>query len=122
MLRYIVRRVLWGFALLFIVSAVVFVIFYVFPSADPAKLRAGRQANPELGEQIPQQLGLDHPIYVQFWDYMKGVFLHFDFGYSYYSNTPVKELIFDRLPATILLVAGAVVLWLGGANPLWGHH
>src|SRR4051794_18574071 len=118
MLRYIVRRLLWCIALLFIVSAVVFVIFYVFPSADPAKLRAGRQANPELVEQIRQQLGLDDPIYVQFWDYMKGVFLHFDFGYSYYSNTPVKELIFDRLPATILLVAGAVVFWLAVAIPI----
>src|SRR6266545_4932589 len=113
MLRYIVRRVLWGVALLVIVSAVIFVIFYVLPSADPAKLRAGRQANPALIRQIREQLGLDDPIYVQFWDYMKGVFLHFDFGRSYQSNTDVREIIIDRLPATALLVAGAVVFWLG---------
>jgi peptide/nickel transport system permease protein len=112
MLRYVTRRVLWGIALLIIVSAVVFLIFYVLPGADPAKLRAGRQANPQLIEQIRTQLGLDQPIYVQFWDYMKGVFFHFDFGRSYQSNTPVRETILDRLPATALLVAGAVVFWL----------
>ena len=62
MLRYIVRRVLWCIAMLFLVSAVIFVLFYVFPSADPAKLRAGRQANPQLIEQIREQLGLSDPV------------------------------------------------------------
>jgi peptide/nickel transport system permease protein len=110
--RYIARRVLWGVALLVIVSAVVFVLFYVFPSADPAKLRAGRTANPQLIEQIREQLHLDDPIYVQFWDYMKGVFLHFDFGRSFTSQADVRTIILDRLPATALLVAGSVVIWL----------
>jgi peptide/nickel transport system permease protein len=117
-LRYIVRRVLWGIALLVIVSAVVFVLFYVFPSADPAKLRAGRTANPQLIEQIRQQLHLDDPVYVQFWDYMKGVFLHFDFGRSYTSQADVRTIILDRLPATALLVAGAVVMWLAMGLPV----
>lgn len=112
MLRYIVRRLLWGIGLLFIVSAVIFVMFYVFPSADPAKLRAGRQASPATIALIREQLGLSDPIYVQFWDYMKGVFLHFDFGYSYQSTTPVRTIIFQRLPATALLVAGASFFWL----------
>ncbi|MEK6271531.1 MAG: ABC transporter permease [Actinomycetota bacterium] len=112
MARYIARRVLWGVALLVIVSAVVFVLFYVFPSADPAKLRAGRTANPQLIEQIREQLHLDDPIYVQFWDYMKGVFLHFDFGRSFTSQADVRTIILDRLPATALLVAGSVVIWL----------
>ena len=49
---------------------------------------------------------------------MKDLVLHFDFGYSYESNAPVRELIFDRLPATISLVAGAVVLWLLVAIPV----
>ena len=118
MARYIARRVLWGVALLVIVSAVVFVLFYVFPSADPAKLRAGRTANPQLIEQIREQLHLDDPIYVQFWDYMKGVFLHFDFGRSYTSQADVRTIILDRLPATALLVAGSVVLWLAIGIPV----
>ena len=57
-------------------------------------------------------LGLDKPIYEQYWIYMRDLVLHFDFGYSYECNAPVCELIFDRLPATISLVAGAAVLWL----------
>jgi peptide/nickel transport system permease protein len=111
-LRYIVRRVLWGVLMLAIVSAVVFVIFYVFPTADPATLRAGRNASPKQIEIIRHALGLDQPVYTQYWDYMKGIVLHFDFGYSYQSNEDVRTLIFDRLPATIWLVSGAAILWL----------
>jgi peptide/nickel transport system permease protein len=117
MLRYIIRRVLWGIALLFITSAVIFLIFYILPSADPAVLRAGRNAGPQQIEQIRHTLGLDRPIYVQFADYMKNVFLHGDFGYSYQYNYPVRQLIFQRLPATALLVAGAVVIWLAIGLP-----
>jgi peptide/nickel transport system permease protein len=118
MLRYIVRRVLWGVALLFIVSAVIFLIFYAFPSGDPAASRAGRLATPEEVDRIRDTLGLNEPIYAQYWIYMKDLVLHFDFGYSYESNAPVRELIFDRLPATISLVSGAVVLWLLAAIPV----
>ena len=50
--RYIVRRILWVILLLFVVSAVTFVIFYELPSADPAPLRAGRQPTPQLVEPI----------------------------------------------------------------------
>jgi peptide/nickel transport system permease protein len=118
MLRYIVRRVLWGIALLFIVSALIFLIFYALPSGDPAVSRAGRLATPEEIDRIRETLGLDQPIYVQYWYYMRDLVLHFDFGYSYESNAPVRELIFDRLPATISLVSGAVVLWLLVAFPV----
>jgi peptide/nickel transport system permease protein len=118
MLRYIVRRVLWGVALLFIVSALIFLIFYALPSGDPAAARAGRLATPRQIELIRETLGLDKPIYVQYWYYVRDLVLHFDFGYSYTSNAPVRELIFDRLPATISLVSGAVVLWLLAAFPV----
>jgi peptide/nickel transport system permease protein len=112
MLRYIARRLLWGIALLFIVSALIFLIFYTFPSADPAALRAGRQASPEQIERIRESLGLDDPIHEQYGRYMKDLFLHADLGFSYQFETPVRDLILDRLPATISLVAGAVVFWL----------
>jgi peptide/nickel transport system permease protein len=109
---YIVRRVLWVFVLLFVVSALTFVIFYLLPSADPAQLRAGRQPNPQLVEQIRHNLGLDKPWYQQYFDYMKAVFLHFDFGYSFQNTISVKEQIFQRLPATASLALGAAFLWL----------
>jgi len=112
MTRYIIRRLLWGVALLFIVSALTFVLFDLLPSGDPAKLRAGRTATPQAIAHIRHELGLDKPVYTQFFDYMKGVVLHFDLGYSYYSHAPVKSLIAERLPATVSLAVGAIVIWL----------
>jgi len=98
--------------LLILVSFISFVIFYLFPSADPAQLRAGRQPNPQLVEQIRHQLNLDKPFYAQYWLYMKQLVLHFNFGRSYQNNIQVKQQIFDRLPATISLTVGAAVVWL----------
>jgi peptide/nickel transport system permease protein len=112
MFRYIVRRILWAVAMLFIVSGVIFLIFYVLPSADPAVLRAGRNAGTQQIANIRHSLGLDKPIYVQYVQYMRQVFLHFDFGYSYQYEIPVRTLILSRLPATIWLVVGGVILWL----------
>src|SRR3954464_14291742 len=112
MLAYIIRRLLWVLLLIFVVSALTFVIFYLLPSADPAQLRAGRQPNPELVEQIRHNLGLDKPWYQQYFEYMRQVFLHFDFGYSFQNTISVKEQIFQRLPATISLALGAAVVWL----------
>src|SRR5437763_15473422 len=112
MARFVIRRLLWAIVLLFVVSLLTFVIFYLFPSADPAVLRAGRQPNPELVKQIRHNLGLDNPWYQQYWDYMKGIVLHFDFGYSYQNNADVKTQLFDKAPASIPVPLGAAVIWL----------
>jgi peptide/nickel transport system permease protein len=112
MTRYIIRRLLWGVVLLIIVLALLFVMFRVLPTADPAKLRAGRQQSPKIIAEIRHNLGLDKPLLEQFWLYIKNLFLHFDLGYSYYSNAPVKELIFNRLPATLSLVLGGAIVWV----------
>jgi peptide/nickel transport system permease protein len=112
MTKYIIRRLLWVIALLFLVSALTFVIFYLLPSADPALLRAGRQPNPALVAAIRHNLGLDQPWYVQYFRYMKALVLHFNFGYSYQNNTSVRTQIFGRLPATVSLAIGAAVVWL----------
>jgi peptide/nickel transport system permease protein len=134
MLRYIVRRCLWGFALLIIVTAVIFAIFYVFPTADQATLRAGRNASPAQIDTLRHSLGLDSSLLTQFLRYLTQVFTPFswfgadqynggtgplNFGISIFqSNTPVKEIIIDRLPATAALVVGAVVIWLAVAIPV----
>jgi peptide/nickel transport system permease protein len=110
--RYIIRRMLWGVALLVIVSALTFVLFRVLPTADPAVLRAGRLQSPKIIAAIRIDLGLNHSVFEQFWLYMKGIFLHFDLGFSYYSSAPVKGLILSRLPATISLVLGGAIVWL----------
>jgi peptide/nickel transport system permease protein len=112
MTTYIIRRLLWVIVLLFGVTFITFVIFYLLPSADPAQLRAGRQPTVALLKAITHQLGLDKPWYTQYFDYMKRLVLHFDFGYSYQYQAPVKTMIFNRLPATISLAIGAAVVWL----------
>jgi peptide/nickel transport system permease protein len=112
MAKYIIRRLLWVIVLLFLVTLLTFVVFYLLPSADPATLRAGRQPSPALVAQIRHNLGLDKPWYTQYFNYMRALVLHFDFGYSYQSNVAVRTLIFSRLPATISLTVGAAVVWL----------
>jgi peptide/nickel transport system permease protein len=118
MTTYIIRRILWGIVLLILVSALTFVLFTVFPSADPAQLRAGRNASPAIIQHIRVELGLNKPILVQFFDYMKNIFLHFNFGYSFYSGASVLGLIGNRLPATLSLTVGAVVLWVVAGIPV----
>jgi peptide/nickel transport system permease protein len=112
MARYIVRRVAGMFLLLILVSAVTFIIFNVFPSTDPAALRAGRQPTPAVIEAIRQDLGLDRPKIVQFGDYIWNVFAHQDFGHSYVRNVEVLDEIRANLPATISLTIGGVLVWL----------
>ena len=109
---YITRRLLWTVLLLWVVSGITFFVFNVLPSADPALLRAGRRAEPEILQGIRETFGLDRPLYVQYLDYMKDVFLHFDFGRSYRNDVDVRSQLLDRLPNTLYLVAGAVVVWL----------
>jgi peptide/nickel transport system permease protein len=112
MVRYIIRRLLWAVLTLLIVSFVTFFIFYVLPPGDPAVLRAGHFPNPQLLVDIRHAYGFDKPFWVQYWVYMRAILLHFNFGYSYQVSQPVKTLIFDRLPATISLTVGAVVIWM----------
>jgi peptide/nickel transport system permease protein len=112
MSAYIIRRLLWSVFLLLVISFLTYVIFYVMPSADPALLRAGRQPTPERVAAIREQLGLDKPFYVQYFNYIKNLVLHFDFGYSYQNNIAVRTTLFDRLPATASLAVGGAVVWL----------
>jgi peptide/nickel transport system permease protein len=112
MIRYIIRRALWGIAMLIIVAALTFVLFRILPTGNPALLRAGRDPQPKLIKEIEAVLGTNKPLLQQFWDYMKEIFLHFNLGYSYYSQESVRTLIAERLPATLSLTLGAAVLWV----------
>lgn len=118
MAAYVFRRVLWGIVLLALVSLLTFVIFYVLPSADPAQLRAGRDASPATLHEIRVSLGLNRPLPAQYWTYVTHLVFHADLGYSYFSGASVGSLLIDRLPATISLTLGAVVVWLLVAVPL----
>ena len=118
MVRYITRRLLLAAVTLIMVSFVTFLIFYVLPPGDPAVLRAGHFPNPQQLTNIRHALGVDRPFWVQYWRYTRGIVLHLDLGYSYQYSAPVRQLIFDRLPATISLTVGAVLFWLAIGLPI----
>src|SRR3954466_3067378 len=111
--RYIVRPLLWVVVLVFAVVTLTFVIFSVLPSADPARLRAGRSPNQQLITEIRHRFKLDKPIYVQYGKYIGDLVTNLDFGHSYQNDTDVLDEILKRLPATISLAIGGGFLWLG---------
>ena len=118
MLAYIVRRLLWSALLLFIISGLVFLIFFLLPTADPALLRAGRNPDPELVKELNKIYGLDKPWYTQFWIYFEKLVTDFDFGRSFQNNVEVREEIFSRMPATMSLALGGAILWLLAGIPI----
>ena len=107
---YLVRRIGEALLILFGISLVTFVLLYLVP-ADPARQIAGRSATAETVANIRAQLGLDQPFYVQYGRYL-GNLLQGDLGRSYLQRTEVTELIAARMPATLLLMAAAIVVEL----------
>jgi peptide/nickel transport system permease protein len=107
MAAYLARRLLQSALILLGVSFVTFFLLYALP-ADPVRQIAGRSATPETVENIRRELGLDQPFLVQYWRYLTGL-LQGDLGRSYLQRSEVAELIAARLPATLLLMLGAIV-------------
>jgi len=103
---YIVRRLLQSLLILFGITVVTFILLYLLP-ADPVRQIAGRSATAATVESIRHQLGLDLPLYQQYGRYLWGL-LHGDLGRSYLQKTDVATLIWSRLPATLLLMVGAI--------------
>ena len=123
MAAYLVRRLVQSMLILLGVSFITFLLLYVLP-ADPVRQIAGRSATPETVENIRKQLGLDQPFFVQYGRYLWGL-LQGDMGRSYLQKTEVAALIASRLPATLLLMLGAILselvigLSMGIAAAVW---
>jgi peptide/nickel transport system permease protein len=116
--RYLIRRSLFLILVLWIVSVLTFLIFVKLPAGDPARRFAGRRTSPEIIQQARENLGLDKPVWVQYGRFAKGMvpwpgwWLNEEFYFSYSNYVPVKGELYQRLPVTIALSAGAAVLWL----------
>ena len=106
MVRYLAKRLGASLAILIGVSLVTFILTFLVP-ADPVRLIAGRTATPATVESIRHELGLDRPLPLQYLHYL-GNLAKGDLGRSYLQRTEVTELIGSRLPATLLLMAGAI--------------
>jgi peptide/nickel transport system permease protein len=106
--RYILRRL--GLALITLagVAVAVFILTRILPS-DPAALRAGPYADPDLIAALRSDMGLDQPLYAQFATYAQ-LLLRGDLGDSWRTQRPVRSELEQRLPATIELAASAFIL------------
>jgi peptide/nickel transport system permease protein len=112
MLRFLGRRTLQGLVVIWLVTVIVFLIFYVGPgSADVARALAGRTASPETVALISHRLLLDRPWYEQYWHFFTQL-LHGNLGYDYYHDQSVTEIIKQAFPITFSLLLGAAPLWL----------
>ncbi len=112
MVRFLIRRVLLGVFVMFVVTIVVFLIFYVGPGrANVAQRLAGRQANAKTVAEISHRLLLDRPLTTQYWHFLDGL-LHGNLGYSYYHGQAVTTVLKEAYPITLSLAVGAAVIWL----------
>ncbi len=108
MIKYIIKRILMLIPVLIGVSIIVFLIMRVF-SPDPAPIVLGQHATAETVEKWREANGLNSPIYIQYFNFVKGAVTG-DFGTSYYTKAPVLSEIMSRFPATIELAIAAIIL------------
>ena len=108
MAAYILRRLWQMVPTLLGVVLLVFILFHFF-GADPSVILAGQNATQAQIAAIRQQLGLDQPMYVQFWIYLKSI-VTFDWGRSWATNEAVSHLFATRLPATLTVMVPILIL------------
>ena len=121
MLRFLIRRTLGAALILLVISAVTYVLFFALPS-DPALLTCGKQCTPQLLATIKHNMGIDAPVPVQYWNFLRGLFVgrHYGaancaapcLGYSFVNEQPVLQTLLNRFPATLSVALGAAVLVL----------
>ena len=110
MLRYSMRRLVISIPVVIGLAVVVFLYIHLMPG-DPIQAMVGRDASPELVQQIRHEFGLDRPLYEQFTDWVAGL-LHGDLGITFRSRQPITPILLGRIPATIELAAGAFIVAL----------
>ena len=116
MLGYLLRRVLAAIPVMGVVALFVFLLLRLTPG-DPAAILAGDNATPEQLERIRISLGLNQPLYTQFFTWV-GSLLHGDLGTSLSSNQPVLKLIGQRIEPSIAVAIATIVLSVVIAVPL----
>ncbi len=110
MLGMILKRLGAAVVIFFLVSLMVFSLVLLVPG-DPAAVVAGENADPAYIEALREQLGLNDPIVVQYWDWLSGVFTG-DFGSSIVTGESVIDGVWQRFPATASLMVFSVALAL----------
>jgi peptide/nickel transport system permease protein len=108
---FLIRRILTGIVVIWLVATGAFFLFFARPVATVAHQLAGRAATPQVINEVISNLGLNQPIMVQYWHFIDNL-LHGNLGFSYYTGEEVTTMLKQDLPPTISLVVGGLVLWL----------
>ncbi len=105
--KYVTRRLLQMIPLMLGISVIMFALIQSAPGGPEAMfLESGRFIDPTLIESYRQRLGLDQPVYIQYFKWL-GAALTGDFGLSFSTSRPVSQMIAERLPATLELMLTA---------------
>jgi peptide/nickel transport system permease protein len=117
MVAYLIRRSITLLVTLLLVSILIFAVINIIPG-DPAQIILGTEATPETLARVRAKLGLDRPALVRYFDWLKGVILHGDFGRSINYDVSISQLIASRLLVTVPLAAMAIFFTIIVSIPL----
>jgi peptide/nickel transport system permease protein len=109
---FIIRRVLWTLLVMFVITVLVFLIFFETPGVDPARQIAGRNPSASALKEIRHQFGLDRPVPIRYAIMMKKLFITRDLVSYSNQGQPVIPEITSAAPATLSLVLGGAVIWV----------
>ena len=115
MLRHLLKRFLLTLPALWLVLTLVFLMIHIVPG-DPVEQMLGEGAAPGAAAQLRHSLGLDQPLGLQYGHYLLGLFSG-DLGQSFKFQAPVRQIIFERYPATLQLAFLALLVCAAIAIP-----
>ncbi|MFF7636087.1 ABC transporter permease [Kitasatospora sp. NPDC008050] len=116
MTAYLIRRLFQALITVFIVTVISFGLMQLMPGG-PVRAILGSHATPTTIHQLTHQMGLDRPVYVQYWNWLDGL-LHGNLGFDYAQQRPVSDLLFNALGASAFIVGSALLLALLIAVPV----
>jgi ABC-type dipeptide/oligopeptide/nickel transport system permease component len=108
MLYFILKRILQIIPVIIGVTLILFILMYILP-ADPAKLILQKGASAEALANLRAKMGIDKPIYIQYWRYIKNLFSG-DLGMSYRYNRSVNSILAEHYPYSIKLALAAIII------------
>ncbi|HBL62160.1 MAG TPA: ABC transporter substrate-binding protein [Cyanobacteria bacterium UBA8803] len=115
---YIVKRLLQALLTLLLASALSFLIIWFAPGDYLDTLRQNPKISPQRIEELQRQFGLDQPGYIQYWRWLVQVVTKGDFGMSFVYSRPVASLLWERIPATLLMAIASIIGTWAIAIPL----
>ncbi|MFF2122627.1 ABC transporter permease [Kitasatospora sp. NPDC058184] len=115
MTAYLIRRLFQALVTVLMVTVISFGLMQLMPGG-PVRAILGSHATPATIAHLTHQMGLDRPVYVQYWTWLDGL-LHGDLGFDYIQQRPISDLLFNALGASAYIVGASLLLALLIAVP-----